>query len=101
MIRVIFFHDNNWKIKGYKVEWDKESRTGFRTQFDQLYGLLLGTQLALMEHKAFHLKTDDENVYEVVVLRQNKNTVAALKPLELGVKHLAVTDRDAVEVLQF
>ena len=54
-----------------------------------------------MELKAFYVKTDNENVYEVVVTRQNKLAAAALKPLELGVKHMASVDRDAVEVLQF
>lgn len=101
MIRIVFFHDQNWKIKGYKVEWGKEARTAFRTQFDRVCGLLDGTQYALMELKAFHLKTDTEDVYEVVVTRQNKYAAAALKPLEFGVKHLASVDRDAVEVLQF
>lgn len=101
MIRVIFFHDNNWKIKGYKVEWGEDARTAHRIPYDRIIGLLIGTQLALMELKAFHLKTDSEDVYEVVVTRQNKLAAAALKPLELGVKHLAFVDRDAVEVLQF
>ena len=101
MIRVIFFHDNNWKIKGYKVEWGENARTAYRTPYDRITGLLIGTQLALMELKAFHVKTDNENVYEVVVLRQNKNTSAVLKPLEYGVKNIASNWQDCVEVMQF
>lgn len=101
MIRIVFFHDQNWKIKGYKVEWGKEARTAFRTQYDRIYGLLIGTQCALMELKAFHLKNDTKDVYEVVVLRQNKYAAATLKALELGVKYMASEDRDAIEVLQF
>ena len=108
MIRIVFFHDNNWKIKGYKVEVKPEAYTAYRTQLNYLKGLLLGTRLALEEIKAYHCKTDNAydpdacvEVYEVVVARQNKQAAAILKPLELGVKFLAEADRNIIEVLQF
>ena len=101
MIRVIFFHDNNWKIKGYKVEIKPEAYTALSTQVKYLKGLLIGTRLALEEIKAYHCKVENDEAYEVVVMRQNKQAAAILKPLELGVKYLAEADRNFVEVLQF
>jgi hypothetical protein len=101
MIRIVFFHDQNWKIKGYKVEYGEGAYKKYPIAVNYINGLLTGTRLALEELKAFHLKSDTKDVYEVVVTRQNKLAAAALKPLELGVKCIAVEDRDAVEVLQF
>lgn len=101
MIRIVFFHDQNWKIKGYKVEYGEGAYKKYPIAVNYINGLLTGTRLALEELKAFHLKTDTEDVYEVVVTRQNKYAAAALKPLELGVKYLALAEGKAVEVLQF
>ena len=100
MIRIVFFHDQNWKIKGYKVEYDDEAYRDHQIAMHYINGLLTGTRLALEELKAFHCKQDSEYCYEVVVTRQNKQAVAALRPLELGVKHLAC-ESGSIEVLQF
>lgn len=99
MVTVFFFHDHNWKIKGYRVQFDNR-RYPSRLE-SKIIGLLAGTRLALSEAKAYLCKADDEGAYEVVVTRANKNVTAILKPLELAIKEMATEYPDEIEVRQF
>lgn len=103
MINVVFFHDSNWRIRGYKVEFgDTDLHKADRvTVVANVLGLLVGTKLALKELKAYHCKNDSDELYEVTLLRVNKNTAAVLKPLELGVKQFATTFPHIIKVKQF
>ncbi len=98
MVSVIFFHDSNWKVKGYRVAFSEPRNTSLE---NQVHGLLLGTKLALQEAKAYHCKCDDDDLYEVIVMRSNKNTVAVLKPLELALRQLVVTHSNELDVKHF
>lgn len=98
MIDVVFFHDANWKIKGYRVAFSPP----YDSVIDnQVHGLLLGTKLALQELKAYHCKTDSDDLHEIVVTRANKAVVATLKPLELAMKQLEMTFPKEITVRQF
>lgn len=97
-IEVTFFHDSNWKIRGYQVNFNGVYAPSL---VGEVQGLLLGTRLALQELKAYSEKIIDVDVYEINVLRVNKNTMAILKPLELGIKELESKCPDFISVRQF
>lgn len=98
MIDIIFFHDRNWKIKGFRVVFGEFCDNDVA---NQIHGLLLGTKLALQELKAYHCKSDDDDVYEIEVTRQNKNTAAVLQPLIHALRYLVMAFPHDVAVKHF
>lgn len=103
MINVVFFHDPNWKIRRYTVEFAKDvpDWTTGKVVESNLLGLLLGTKFALMELKAYRQITDDDYLYDVELLRINKNTEAVLKPLVLAAKEFVKTFPEHISVKEF